>query len=100
MYILLDVHSSMRVSGEGWVLANTNVSGFFRVNYDANNWARLLSLLNADHKVSPSTARSQWPHEHKVVQVKSPAQIWAQMIQFNKADFPQKAALTVFSKKV
>ncbi|XP_013871009.1 aminopeptidase N isoform X2 [Austrofundulus limnaeus] len=54
-----DVHSSMRVSGEGWVLANTNVSGYFRVNYDANNWARLLSLLNTDHKALPVMNRAQ-----------------------------------------
>lgn len=42
----------MRVSGEDWVLANTNVSGYFRVNYDLNNWHRLLSLLNTNHQVS------------------------------------------------
>lgn len=42
----------MRVSGEDWVLANTNVSGYFRVNYDLDNWARLLSLLNTNHQVS------------------------------------------------
>lgn len=47
-----DVHSRMRVSGEDWVLANINVSGYFRVNYDLDNWDRLLSLLNTDHQVS------------------------------------------------
>lgn len=47
-----DVHSLMRVSGEDWVLANINVSGYFRVNYDLDNWDRLLSLLNTDHQVS------------------------------------------------
>lgn len=41
----------MRVSGEGWVLANTNVSGYFRVNYDLDNWNRLISLLNTNHRV-------------------------------------------------
>lgn len=41
----------MRVSGDGWVLANTNVSGYFRVNYDLDNWNRLISLLNTNHKV-------------------------------------------------
>uniref|UniRef100_A0A671Y3W1 Aminopeptidase n=1 Tax=Sparus aurata TaxID=8175 RepID=A0A671Y3W1_SPAAU len=46
-----DVHSLMRVSGEDWVLANINVSGYFRVNYDLDNWDRLLSLLNTDHQV-------------------------------------------------
>lgn len=42
----------MRVSGEDWVLANTNVAGYFRVNYDLDNWDRLLSLLNTNHQVS------------------------------------------------
>uniref|UniRef100_A0A7N8YM60 Aminopeptidase n=1 Tax=Mastacembelus armatus TaxID=205130 RepID=A0A7N8YM60_9TELE len=39
------------VSGDGWVLANTNVSGYFRVNYDPDNWNRLLSLLNTSDSV-------------------------------------------------
>uniref|UniRef100_A0A8D3D2U2 Alanyl (membrane) aminopeptidase a n=1 Tax=Scophthalmus maximus TaxID=52904 RepID=A0A8D3D2U2_SCOMX len=35
------------VSGHDWVLANTNVSGYFRVNYDLDNWGRLaLSIIN------------------------------------------------------
>uniref|UniRef100_A0AAQ4RZZ8 Aminopeptidase n=1 Tax=Gasterosteus aculeatus aculeatus TaxID=481459 RepID=A0AAQ4RZZ8_GASAC len=38
------------VSGEDWVLANTNVAGYFRVNYDLDNWNRLLSQLNTDHQ--------------------------------------------------
>jgi len=42
----------MKASGEEWVLANTNVSGYFRVNYDLENWDRLLSLLNTNHEVS------------------------------------------------
>ncbi len=42
----------MRVSGEDWVLANTNVSGYFRVNYDLDNWQRLLALLSSNHQVS------------------------------------------------
>ncbi|XP_017284204.1 aminopeptidase N [Kryptolebias marmoratus] len=54
-----DVHSSMRVSGKDWVLANTNVSGFFRVNYDSDNWARLLSLLDTDHQAVSVINRAQ-----------------------------------------
>lgn len=41
----------MRVSGGGWLLANINVSGYYRVNYDLTNWERLISLLNNNHKV-------------------------------------------------
>lgn len=54
LYFPPDAHIQMRVSGEDWVLANTNVSGYFRVNYDLDNWDRLLSLLNTNHQVSMS----------------------------------------------
>uniref|UniRef100_A0A7N8XSX0 Aminopeptidase n=1 Tax=Mastacembelus armatus TaxID=205130 RepID=A0A7N8XSX0_9TELE len=45
------------VSGDGWVLANTNVSGYFRVNYDPDNWNRLLSLLSTNHQVIVNRAQ-------------------------------------------
>lgn len=43
--------SPMKVSADGWVLANVNISGYYRVNYDLTNWERLLSLLSTDHQV-------------------------------------------------
>ncbi|XP_068612842.1 aminopeptidase N-like [Brachionichthys hirsutus] len=54
-----DINSGMRVSGEEWLLANTNVSGYFRVNYDPSNWDRLLSLLNTNHKALSVMNRAQ-----------------------------------------
>lgn len=54
-----DAHNLMRVSGNDWVLANTNVSGYFRVNYDLDNWDRLLSLLNTNHQALPIINRAQ-----------------------------------------
>ncbi|XP_029353448.1 aminopeptidase N-like [Echeneis naucrates] len=54
-----DTNSRMRVSGADWVLANTNVSGYFRVNYDLENWNRLLSLLNSHHQALPVINRAQ-----------------------------------------
>lgn len=50
----------MRVSGEDWVLANTNVSGYFRVNYDDDNWDRLLSVLDTNHQVSHVPFYTLW----------------------------------------
>uniref|UniRef100_A0A8C3AQC1 Aminopeptidase n=1 Tax=Cyclopterus lumpus TaxID=8103 RepID=A0A8C3AQC1_CYCLU len=47
------------VSGEDWVLANTNVAGYFRVNYDLDNWHRLLSLLNTNHQALSIINRAQ-----------------------------------------
>lgn len=42
---------------EEWLLANHNVSGYYRVNYDQANWDRLLDTLNTAHQVSPGPAR-------------------------------------------
>lgn len=39
-------------SSDWWILANINVTGFYRVNYDLGNWDRLISQLNSDHKVA------------------------------------------------
>ncbi|XP_054475304.1 aminopeptidase N-like [Anoplopoma fimbria] len=54
-----DANSLMRVSGEDWLLANTNVTGYFRVNYDLDNWNRLLSLLNTNHQALSIINRAQ-----------------------------------------
>uniref|UniRef100_A0A669BMZ5 Aminopeptidase n=1 Tax=Oreochromis niloticus TaxID=8128 RepID=A0A669BMZ5_ORENI len=42
-----------------WVLANINVTGYYRVNYDLGNWERLFTQLNTDHKVIPVINRAQ-----------------------------------------
>uniref|UniRef100_A0A7N8YCH4 Aminopeptidase n=1 Tax=Mastacembelus armatus TaxID=205130 RepID=A0A7N8YCH4_9TELE len=55
----VNTNSLMRVSGDGWVLANTNVSGYFRVNYDPDNWNRLLSLLSTNHQALSVVNRAQ-----------------------------------------
>lgn len=38
-------------SGDLWVLANINITGYYRVNYDLGNWERLIAQLNSDHEV-------------------------------------------------
>lgn len=62
LLVCAGVSGQMKVSGGGWVLANLNVSGYYRVNYDSNNWERLLSLLNNNHKVQGDTCghRDSW----------------------------------------
>ncbi|KAK9971385.1 hypothetical protein ABG768_024755 [Culter alburnus] len=42
-----------------WVLANLNVTGYYRVNYDSHNWERLLTQLTSDHKVISVLNRAQ-----------------------------------------
>ncbi|XP_056608835.1 aminopeptidase N-like isoform X2 [Triplophysa dalaica] len=51
-------HEPMRTNTE-WVLANVNVTGYFRVNYDLQNWERLLTQLSLDHKAIPVLNRGQ-----------------------------------------
>lgn len=52
-------NNQMRTSGREWVLANTNISGYYRVNYDLDNWDRLLTLLDNNHRVLPVINRAQ-----------------------------------------
>uniref|UniRef100_A0A6Q2ZIH0 Aminopeptidase n=1 Tax=Esox lucius TaxID=8010 RepID=A0A6Q2ZIH0_ESOLU len=42
-----------------WVLANLNVSGYYRVNYDVPNWERLLNVLNTTPESIPVINRAQ-----------------------------------------
>uniref|UniRef100_A0A8C6VXA8 Aminopeptidase n=1 Tax=Nothobranchius furzeri TaxID=105023 RepID=A0A8C6VXA8_NOTFU len=49
----------MKVGGADWVLANLHVVGYYRVNYDQNNWERLLGVLSTDHKAIPMINRAQ-----------------------------------------
>uniref|UniRef100_A0A4W3JRT3 Aminopeptidase n=1 Tax=Callorhinchus milii TaxID=7868 RepID=A0A4W3JRT3_CALMI len=47
----IETSQEMKVTGNQWILANINVTGYYRVNYDENNWKNLLSQLEKDHKV-------------------------------------------------
>ncbi|KAI1904518.1 hypothetical protein AGOR_G00006470 [Albula goreensis] len=42
-----------------WVLANYNCTGYFRVNYNPENWERLLQQLNNSHDKIPILNRGQ-----------------------------------------
>lgn len=41
----------MKTTGNDWVLVNLNITGYYRVNYDTENWERLLNQLTENHKV-------------------------------------------------
>ena len=34
-----------------WIKVNAGQSGFYRVNYDVDNWDKLIRQLNTNHKV-------------------------------------------------
>ncbi|XP_028286017.1 aminopeptidase N-like [Parambassis ranga] len=51
--------AEMKVSGEDWLLANLNTVGYYRVNYDAANWDRLLKVLRTNHSAILRINRAQ-----------------------------------------
>lgn len=57
VFSLSVVNVEMR-SGSLWVLANINVTGYYRVNYDLGNWERLINQLNTDYQVQSDRWRT------------------------------------------
>ncbi|XP_045894112.1 aminopeptidase Ey-like isoform X1 [Micropterus dolomieu] len=49
----------MKTTGDDWVLANHNMVGYYRVNYNQANWDRLLNILGTNHQLIPVINRAQ-----------------------------------------
>ncbi|NXV17294.1 AMPN Aminopeptidase, partial [Cepphus grylle] len=54
-----DTNNTFNVGSDRWLLLNLNVSGYFRVNYNEENWDRLLAQLSTNHQVIPVINRAQ-----------------------------------------
>ncbi|XP_041081686.1 aminopeptidase Ey-like [Polyodon spathula] len=54
-----DTNANMKTVGVEWLLANINCTGYFRVNYDKENWNRLLHQMETNHIVIPVINRAQ-----------------------------------------
>ncbi|NXG22890.1 AMPN Aminopeptidase, partial [Grallaria varia] len=54
-----DTNNKFKIDNPNWLLLNINVSGYFRVNYNQDNWNQLLSQLNNSHQVIPVINRAQ-----------------------------------------
>ncbi|NXH89816.1 AMPN Aminopeptidase, partial [Edolisoma coerulescens] len=54
-----DTNNEFRLDSPGWLLLNLNVTGYFRVNYNQENWDQLLSQLGTNHTVFPVINRAQ-----------------------------------------
>ncbi|KAG7231138.1 hypothetical protein INR49_027178, partial [Caranx melampygus] len=50
---------AMKTTGADWLLANLNVVGYYRVNYDQGNWEKLLNVLSLNHTQIPVINRAQ-----------------------------------------
>ncbi|XP_070560607.1 aminopeptidase N-like [Ptychodera flava] len=45
-------------SDDDWILANINHTGYYRVNYDDENWNKLINQLKTDHESIPVRNRA------------------------------------------
>lgn len=55
------VNDAFKVDGgsSDWILANLNMTGYYRVNYDQENWKRIIQQLRKDHTVISVINRAQ-----------------------------------------
>ncbi|NXI75327.1 AMPN Aminopeptidase, partial [Rhipidura dahli] len=54
-----DTNNQFKLNSPSWLLLNLNVTGYFRVNYNQENWDQLLNQLSTDPKVFPVINRAQ-----------------------------------------
>ncbi|XP_068266131.1 aminopeptidase N [Nyctibius grandis] len=52
-------NDQFKVGSPSWLLLNLNVSGYFRVNYNQENWDQLLGQLATNHQAIPVINRAQ-----------------------------------------
>ncbi|KAJ1180035.1 hypothetical protein NDU88_005259 [Pleurodeles waltl] len=55
------MNDAFKVDGgsSDWILANLNMTGYYRVNYDQKNWKRIIQQLHKDHTVISVINRAQ-----------------------------------------
>uniref|UniRef100_A0A8C5CNW8 Aminopeptidase n=1 Tax=Gadus morhua TaxID=8049 RepID=A0A8C5CNW8_GADMO len=58
-WLMNKVNMDMKTAGDEWVLANIDVTGYYRVHYDRGNWEKLIGQLKADHQAIPLINRAQ-----------------------------------------
>ncbi|NXV59800.1 AMPN Aminopeptidase, partial [Molothrus ater] len=54
-----DTNNDFRLNSSNWLLLNLNVTGYFRVNYNQENWNQLIEQLDTDHLIFPVINRAQ-----------------------------------------
>ncbi|XP_059338091.1 aminopeptidase N [Ammospiza nelsoni] len=54
-----DTNNDFRLTSPDWLLLNLNVTGYFRVNYNQENWNQLVQQLDTNHSVFPVINRAQ-----------------------------------------
>jgi hypothetical protein len=41
-----------------WILGNLDFMGYYRVNYDTQNWLKIISQLKSDHRIFSAVERA------------------------------------------
>lgn len=59
-----DTNNDFKVNSPNWLLLNLNVTGYFRVNYDLENWEQLLNQLDTNHTVNGVLRAVVWDPIH------------------------------------
>ncbi|NXT88770.1 AMPN Aminopeptidase, partial [Anhinga rufa] len=54
-----EINDQFKVGNSSWLLLNVNVTGYFRVNYNQENWDQLLNQLSSNHQIIPVINRAQ-----------------------------------------
>lgn len=49
---LADLPRQGVIDTNDWIIGNVQQYGYYRVNYDKNNWLKLVQQLKTDHAVS------------------------------------------------
>ncbi|CAJ1048729.1 aminopeptidase Ey-like isoform X2 [Xyrichtys novacula] len=54
-----DTNADLVLGSSDWLVANINMKGFYRVNYDSENWEHLLTKLSSSHRDIPEINRAR-----------------------------------------
>ncbi|XP_036133941.1 aminopeptidase N [Molossus molossus] len=57
------IQDQFKTTGTDWVLLNVNVTGYYQVNYDAENWRKIQDQLQKNLLVIPVINRAQVIHD-------------------------------------
>jgi aminopeptidase N len=55
----VEVDLSKKATSTEWIIGNIQHAGFYRVNYDQENWKMLIKQLNEDHKLIERINRAE-----------------------------------------
>ena len=57
--IIVQIPRPSLVANDNWIIGNLKHAGFYRVNYDSQNWNLLINQLKTNHTLIDSTSRAQ-----------------------------------------